>query len=140
MADRALDESRRYQAELRPRVAAANKNLGRRIRVEGMEVEYEPERDHLYVTLGSPRPSEAIALGDGTHTVILLDPETYEITGLEAPFFMEDFNRVQQQNEFWQLIVELIQKRGNVVYIPPDEQTKRTEKALSTLVSSPPKG
>ena len=136
MAERALDESRRYRAEITPKVAAANKNLGQRIRTRGLEIEYLPEQDLLYVTLGEATPSEAIALNDGTHAVLLLDPETYEITGVEAPFFMEDFRRLEEKPEIWRVVVDMIEKGGNAIYVPAADDAKRAEKAFGGLVPS----
>ena len=135
MAENAIEESRRYKAAITPKIAAANKNLGKRIRAQGMEIEYLPDQDRLYVTFGPVRPSEAFPLGDGTHAVIMLDPKNYEITGVDAPFFMEDLAKIEQKKSgFWQVIADLIGKGGNYVYIPPEADFQRTEKALLDLL------
>lgn len=134
MAERALDESRRYRERVTAKVMAANHDLGRRIRDGGMEIDYLPEEDRLYVSFGSARPSEAISLGDGTHAVLLLDPANYEITGVDAPFFMEDYQALEAKPEIWRVIVDLIQNRGNYIYIPGAEEAERAEKAMSALI------
>jgi hypothetical protein len=134
VAERALEESRRYQAEIASKVVSANKRLGKRIRDQGMEIEYFPDNDKLYVTFGEPRASEAIPVSDGTHGVLLLDPATYEITGVEAPFFMEDLAKLKDESSFWHEVHSLIKKSGNHVYVPPEGDYQRAEKAFMNLL------
>jgi hypothetical protein len=136
VAERAIEESQRYEAEIRSKLLAANKHLGKRIRALGLEIDYVADQDKLYVTLGDPRPSEALSLGDGTHAVMLLDPETHEVTGLEAPFFMEDFEKSKHESGFWRVVVDLIQSRGHFIYIPPEKDIRNTEAALAALLPS----
>jgi hypothetical protein len=136
MAERALNESRRYREQVAPKVAAANEDMGQRMKAAGMEIEYVPDEDHLYVTIGSPRSSEAIPLGDGTRAVLLVDPETYEITGFEAPFFMEDLQRLQDQPEFFRLVADMIRRGGNHIYVPPAAEAEKAEEAMRALIPS----
>ena len=137
MAERALEDSHHYRAEVMPKVAAANRNLAERIRLLGMEIQYFPDDDRLYVNFGPARPSEALPIGDGTHGVILLDPETYEITAVEAPFFREDIGRLKPRTGFWRLVIDLIDKRSNHVSVPPEAEYERTESALLDLLPAP---
>ena len=47
---------------------------------ENLNWEYDEEADVLYISIGKPKPSESIDIGEGT--IIRFNPKTKEITGI----------------------------------------------------------
>jgi hypothetical protein len=86
MVQDALSSSQENRALIIRRILAANPNLTERIQAEGLEIDYSPEDDYLRITVGEPRESLSIGLHGVLKAVFLYDPETFEITALEAPF------------------------------------------------------
>lgn len=76
-------------SELASRFMEENGDLSSVIEREGVLIEYDRERDHLYVTVGERREGMALLVG---HLVVLAQPETLEFLGFEIP----DFRRVSQ--------------------------------------------
>ena len=81
----ALRESTRKQTQAtHAGFQQKNDDLAGMIERKGVFIEYIPERDHLYITLGEPQAGMALFAGS---IVLLADPETLEFLGLEVPDF-----------------------------------------------------
>lgn len=124
-----LKKSARNEAEaLTARFLQVNADMSSMIEREGVLIEYERDRDHLYVTLGEPREGMALTVG---HLVVLADPETLEFIGFEIP----DFKKAVETDALkeWARILPFIEWQP-VVHIPPaahnDEVTFPREIAL----------
>jgi hypothetical protein len=132
----ALSSSRENRSAITSRIFAANANLAERHQAEGLEIDYSSEDDYLRITIGEPRESLSIGLQDSLKAIVLYDPDTFEITALEVPFFMERLSKAGSTPEFWLLVAELIKKRSSAaaVYIPAARESRRTGEAFRDLM------
>ena len=62
MAEEALDQSRNYRLAITQQIRRSNRDLGERMRDEGLEIEYSPGEDYLRVTIGTPSIGESVPL------------------------------------------------------------------------------
>jgi len=109
-----LKKSAKDDAEaLAARFLQVNADMTGMIERAGILIEYERERDHLYMTLGEPREGMALTVG---HLVVLADPETLEFIGFEIP----DFKKAVETDALkeWARILPFIEWQP-VVHIPP---------------------
>jgi hypothetical protein len=100
------------------------------LRETGLEIAYERPEDHLYLTFGAPAEALSIPTEDAMDSVLLYDPETYDVRGFEVLFFMEKITRGQSTSDFWNLVADLINSHGDTVYIPAGREVARAEEAL----------
>ena len=111
----ALRESARKQTQAtHAGFLQKNDDLAGMIDRKGVLIEYIPERDHLYVTLGEPQPGMALFAGN---IVLLADPETLEFLGLEIP----DFKKMIASgapNSDWAWLASVVE-RQQVLHKPP---------------------
>ena len=111
----ALRESTRKQTQAtHAGFLQKNDDLAGMIEREGVLIEYVPERDHLYVTLGEPQPGMALFAGS---IVLLADPETLEFLGLEVPDFKKMVESGALQSD-WTWLASVV-GRQHVLHIPP---------------------
>ena len=136
MVQDALNESKQIKAELSRKVLHANSDLAARMEAEGILIEYSTEKDYLRITIGKPRASIGLAWPDEMYSVVLFDPDSYEIQALEAPFFLETLGNKKPKKEFWEVVMGLIKEGRTSVYIPPRAERERTEQAMQNLVGT----
>ena len=106
-------------AELVARFNKRNARLSEHLEAIGVTLEYDSERDYLYMTFGDvPSPGVAIFLG---LVIAMADPDTLEAVGLEVPFFMEKVNSGELNQFLWKEIAKIV-RRHNKVYLPPTGQ------------------
>jgi len=130
---KALENSRHFKTAAGRRILRANKNLAERIELEGLAVDYSREDDYVRIAIGAPRPSISVSMPDEPYAVLMIDPDTFNINAIEAPFFMEGMKAAKSKGEFWRVVATLIEEGRTSVYIPPREQRERTERALREL-------
>ena len=109
LANTAKEEVSAFAARFTER----NGDLSGVIEREGVLIEYDRERDHLYVTVGERREGMALLVG---HLVVLAEPETLEFLGFEVP----DFKKAIEANELkpWSRILPFIEWQP-IVRVPP---------------------
>ena len=122
------------KADILRRLAEANPALHLRAHREGLDIEYSADDDFLHITIGQPRPSEAVSTNEQFPYVLLFDPESYEITAIEAPFFLESLRRHGHEVDFWSFLADLIERSGPRIFIPPAADGERAEQGLSRLL------
>ena len=111
----ALRESTRKQTQAtHAGFQQKNDDLAGMIERKGVLIEYIPERDHLYVTLGEPQAGMALFAGN---IVLLADPETLEFLGLEVPGFKKMVESGVLQSA-WAWLASVVD-RQHVLHIPP---------------------
>ena len=111
----ALRESTRKQTQAtHAGFLQKNSDLAGMIERKGVFIEYVPERDHLYITLGEPQPGMALFAGS---IVLLADPETLEFLGLEIPDFKKMIASGALHSD-WAWLASVV-KRQHILHIPP---------------------
>jgi hypothetical protein len=134
MVENLLSNNEQLTAEIKARLARIPPSqIREHVRAEGMEVSYDREADHLYITIGSPRESLSISAGGELDPVVLYDPDTFEVRGFEVLFFKEKVGKSRPRQEFWLLIADFIERHQDTVYIPAASESERTEKAIGEL-------
>ena len=124
------------QDEVRAKVASAMRQLPERVHRDGLEVVYARESDHLYVAFGPPSVTLSIPAENPIDSIVLYDPDSYEVLGIEVPAFMEKYRKGVQE-EFWHIIASHIKSHRDNVYIPGGQESQRTENAVGDLVFAP---
>ena len=111
-------------AELRARFLRENKNFAKTMFSKGVFLEYDRERDHLYIAFGGRR--DAMALFTKS-VVILVDPDTVEAVGLE----FSDFRQRIESGALKDMkgLADLVEEHPTL-YIPSGEQQHWAEKEL----------
>jgi hypothetical protein len=132
----ALNSSNQQKKDISKRILDANADIAERVQADGLEIDYSSEDDFLRVTVGEPRPSLSAGLRDDLRSIVLYDPDTFEITAVEVPFFMERVSHASSVPEIWRLISELVKKRSSAatVFVPAARETKHTIEAFRDLV------
>jgi len=134
MAENILSKNEEVAAEIKARISAVRPSqIRERVREEGMEVAYDREDDHLYITIGAPRECLSISTGGDLDVIVLYEPETYEVRGFEVLFFKEKVKKAKPRQEFWLLVTDFIDRHHETVYIPAASETERAEKAFGEL-------
>ena len=111
----ALRESTRKQTQAtHAGFLQKNSDLAGMIERKGVLIEYVPERDHLYVTLGEPQAGMALFAGS---IVLLADPETLEFLGLEIPDFKKMIASGALHSD-WAWLASVVE-RQHILHIPP---------------------
>ena len=119
----ALRESNREEVkQLEARLIRKNRHLKKRMLTEGICIEYVPDYDHLYVTLGQPRVGMAFFTDDA---VLMADPQTLELIAFEIPDFMRQVADGKQP-ELGSLAPTLNEQP--VIEVPPAAQAKQAAK------------
>jgi hypothetical protein len=136
MVQDALNASKQQGIDISKRISESNADIADRLQSDGLEIDYSSEDDFLRVTIGKPRPSLSIGLRDELRSIVLYDPDTFEVTAVEVPFFMERVSNAASLPEIWRLIAGLVKKRASAasVYVPAVRETKRTIEAFRELV------
>ena len=127
-----MDETDSLRQEIRSRIASSAGAMLQRVERDGMELTYAKDIDHLYVMIGEPAPSLSFPLEDAMDSILLYDPETYEIRGWEFPSFRQNYPRVKGTNASLDLFARLTAHSDNV-YIPGGVEQEQAEQALSEL-------
>ncbi len=122
----ALRASARQEAlGIRARFLLKNKRLTNGALLPGMLVEYDSDRDHLYVTLGEPREGMALFT---ENIVFMADPVTLELVGFE----ILDFKNKLAEGKLteWGQMASLFDSHP-VVYIPSGEQAEQAQREIT---------
>ena len=129
MAENTVSE---IQTRIRERLAKGA-GLIDLIEQHGMEIAYARDIDHVYLTIGKPVDTLALPVEDEMESLVLYDPENYEIRGFEFPGFLNRFYSLAPSNRLYQLIAEFIREGTDTVYIPGSRDRQQTEEALLEL-------
>jgi len=126
-----FDVSDRHRAEIGSMIAKANQAGWRD---QGMEVDYDEALDYLRIAIGRTRESLAFELEDKAGSILLYDPDTYVIVGLEVPLFIGKFRKGLLREEFWTLVADAIREHGPTVYFAGRSDSERAGRAFLELV------
>lgn len=137
MAANPLEANRKVAGDIRQRIVARG-GVRNRIRAEGATLTYARDTDHLYVVIGEAGESLAIPAEDELDSLILYDPDTYEVRGFEFPLFMRKFSGLEPGAQGYRVFAELITAGLDNVYIPPRESSEEAEAALEDLALARP--
>jgi len=127
-----MDEAERIRESIREQISLSIDSMVRRVEGEGMEISYARDIDHLYVIIGRPAPTLSFPLEDDLDSLVLYDPETFEIRGWEFPEFQLNHEKVKGTNASLDLFARLIE-HSDTIYIPGGLEMKQTEQALNQL-------
>ena len=116
--------SEEEERKIRQRFVQVNPDpLGEMERL-GFSLSYTREHDHLYVTFGEPREGMAIFSGS---VVLIVDPETVELLGVEIPGFKEAIESGAVGDE-WALLARLIGDKAEIRVPPARKRTPSARK------------
>jgi hypothetical protein len=131
MAENIFELSDQNRTEIASRIAAANEdNPG----VDGMELNYDAGLDYLRISIGRRRTSLALDLEDRAGAILLYDPDTYAISGLEVPSFMAKVTKGRLREDFWKFIASAIREHGSTIYFAGRADSERAGRAIRELV------
>lgn len=99
----------------------------------GIGVLYARDIDHLYVTIGTPKEAIGFTADDEMESILLYDPDSYDIRAIEVDMFFEKLQRAESCEPFWTLIKEMINLHGDTFFIPGKAEAKKVTSAFKKL-------
>jgi hypothetical protein len=130
VAENIFELSDRNREEIASRIAKANGGD----QDDGMEIAYDLAMDYLRISIGQSRQSLAFDLENGSGAIVLYDPESYLIVGLELPLFMAKVRSGVLHGEFWTIIADAVHEHGPNLYFAGKADSERAGRAFRELV------
>lgn len=132
MVEKLFNLSDEERARIVARIHAAN--VTSMVPTDGMAVDYDAETDYLRVLIGEPHESLALDMDDESSSVMLYDPDTFVILGMEVPAFSASLDSGLLKEDFWQFVWQLIEAHGSNIFIPASQEIERANRAFREVV------
>ncbi len=124
----------RDQTDFQARVRDANLDIEELLARQGLHLEYDREADYLYLVIGKPRPGMAVPF-DSVATMV--DPESYQLLGVEIPFFLELAKSGKLsacEADLFRLLTRWLQEADDRFSVPPGKELRDAAASLERVL------